>query len=83
MSRATPRWCATTLDFAARELLVGGAAFAATLDADTDGEEGATYVWRADEVVAALGPDAPLFKAAYGVTPHGNWEGADDPVAGA
>src|SRR6185437_13605583 len=33
------------------------------------------YVWREDEIDAALGEYAPAFKAAYDVTREGNWEG--------
>jgi len=50
-------------------------AFASTLDADSEGEEGKFYVWSVPEIDTALGPDAALFKDAYGVTPGGNWEG--------
>jgi len=57
-----------------REMRVGDA-FAASLDADQDGEEGLFYVWREEEIDAALGDSAAPFKAAYGVTPEGNWEG--------
>ncbi len=68
-----------TLDFMARDLGVtlgdGLVGFAASLDADTDGHEGRTYVWTAAEVDRVLGPDAPMFAAAYGITPDGNWEG--------
>ena len=42
--------------------------FASSLDADTDGEEGATYVWRSDEIDARWAPRQPTFEAAYGVT---------------
>jgi uncharacterized protein YyaL (SSP411 family) len=66
----------TALDFMDRDLRnppEGG--FAASLDADTNGEEGATYVWSAPEVREVLGPEADLFGAAYDVTPNGNWEG--------
>jgi uncharacterized protein YyaL (SSP411 family) len=52
-----------------------GGAFAASLDADTEGEEGATYVWDASEVREILGATAPVFEQAYDVTEHGNWEG--------
>ncbi len=50
-------------------------AFASTLDADSEGEEGKFYVWSEPEIDAVLGPDAGLFKPAYDVTPGGNWEG--------
>ncbi len=63
-----------TVGWLMREMRVGGA-FAASLDADQDGEEGAFYIWTEDEVDAALGPAATAFKAAYDVTPGGNWEG--------
>ena len=49
--------------------------FAASLDADQDGEEGLFYVWTAEEIDAALGAAARRFKAAYDVRPEGNWEG--------
>ena len=65
-----------TLDFVAHELRnPPGGAFAASLDADTEGVEGATYVWRASEIRELLGKHAPLFESAYGVTDAGNWEG--------
>jgi uncharacterized protein YyaL (SSP411 family) len=53
----------------------GLAAFAASEDADSEGEEGRFYVWTEAEVDALLGPDAPAFKQAYDVTASGNWEG--------
>jgi uncharacterized protein len=63
-----------TLQFMARELRTAEGCFASSLDADTQGHEGATYIWDAAEVAEVLGDDAPLFSAAYGVTPAGNWE---------
>jgi uncharacterized protein YyaL (SSP411 family) len=53
----------------------GLAAFAASEDADSEGEEGRFYVWTEAEIDAALGADAATFKAAYDVTSRGNWEG--------
>jgi uncharacterized protein YyaL (SSP411 family) len=50
-------------------------AFASSLDADSEGEEGKFYVWSAAELDELLGPMAEEFKAAYDVTPGGNWEG--------
>ena len=71
-----------TLDFVAHELRnppstpgTPGGAFASSLDADTDGQEGLTYTWRVPEIREILGDGSPLFEAAYGVTPAGNWEG--------
>jgi len=57
-----------------REMRAGDA-FAASLDADSEGEEGRFYVWTADEIDAVLGADAAEFAAAYDVRPEGNWEG--------
>ena len=59
----------------AREMTLPGGAFAASLDADSEGEEGRFYVWSAEEIEAALGPDAPFFARHYDVSPAGNWEG--------
>ncbi|HEX4365575.1 MAG TPA: thioredoxin domain-containing protein [Rhodopila sp.] len=53
----------------------GKAAFAASEDADSEGEEGRFYVWTEAEVDALLGADSAVFKAAYDVTADGNWEG--------
>ena len=50
-------------------------AFAASEDADSEGEEGRFYVWSADEIDAVVGEDAAAFKAAYDVHASGNWEG--------
>ncbi|HYZ31611.1 MAG TPA: thioredoxin domain-containing protein [Crenalkalicoccus sp.] len=59
-----------------REMLAEGGAFAASLDADSEGEEGRFYVWSEAEIDALLPPaDAALFKTTYDVTPGGNWEG--------
>ncbi len=53
----------------------GLAAFAASEDADSEGEEGRFYVWTEAEVDALLGPDTAAFQQAYDVTASGNWEG--------
>ncbi len=63
------------LEYMLRELRTDDGAFAASQDADTDGEEGLTFTWRAAEIRSVLGDDAPAFTAAYGVTDDGNWEG--------
>ena len=63
------------LDYVERELATPDGGFAASQDADTEGEEGATFTWTAAEVRDVLAGDAALFSAAYGVTDAGNWEG--------
>jgi uncharacterized protein YyaL (SSP411 family) len=66
---------AETIDWLLREMVVDGGGFAGTLDADSEGEEGRFYVWTEPEVDALLGDDSAAFKAAYDVSPYGNWEG--------
>jgi uncharacterized protein YyaL (SSP411 family) len=66
---------AETVGWLLREMLAEGSAFAATLDAESEHEEGKFYVWQADEIDAVLGAEAALFKRVYGVRPQGNWEG--------
>ncbi len=54
-----------------------GGAFAASLDADSEGHEGKFYVWTRDEVLDVLGAEeGAFFAAVYDITPRGNWEGA-------
>ncbi len=65
-----------TLDYLLREMRLPDGTFAASRDADTDGVEGATFVWTLEELREMIGPsDLELIVAAYGVTPRGNWEG--------
>ncbi len=63
-----------TVGWLEREMRVGDA-FASSLDADSEGEEGKYYVWDAAEIDRLLGADAARFRLAYGVTDGGNWEG--------
>ncbi|HEY5434505.1 MAG TPA: thioredoxin domain-containing protein [Candidatus Limnocylindrales bacterium] len=73
-----PAYLATAtgvLDYLLRELRTREGGFAASQDADTDGDEGGTFAWTAAEVGEVLGPEAALFSAAYGVSDGGNWEG--------
>ena len=64
-----------TIEWSLRELASAEGAFAGTLDADSEGEEGRFYVWSETEIDAVLGKNATLFKRIYDVTPGGNWEG--------
>lgn len=64
-----------TVAWLMREMIADGGGFAASLDADSEGEEGKFYVWTAAEIADVLGEDARLFAHVYDVTPDGNWEG--------
>ncbi len=50
-------------------------AFAASLDADSEGVEGKFYTWTEAEIREVLGADVDSFIAVYDVTPDGNWDG--------
>jgi uncharacterized protein len=67
---------AETVGWLFREMVVEGGAFAASLDADSEGEEGKFYVWSLDEIRDVLGTDdSALFAEVYDVTEPGNFEG--------
>jgi uncharacterized protein YyaL (SSP411 family) len=69
-----------TVGWLLREMLVEGAGFASSLDADSEGEEGKFYVWSEDEIDAVLaGTPAERFKQAYGVTRDGNFPHEGNP----
>jgi uncharacterized protein YyaL (SSP411 family) len=63
-----------TVGWLLREMVTEGGAFAATQDADSEGEEGKFYVWHMGEIEDALGAHAAAFCAAYDVSEDGNWE---------
>jgi len=68
-----------TVDWLLREMRAapnpqGNRAFASSLDADSEHEEGKFYVWTEAEIDSRLGDDAEFFKTIYDVTPDGNWE---------
>jgi uncharacterized protein YyaL (SSP411 family) len=59
-----------------REMIADGGAFAAALDADSEGVEGKYYIWSAAEVDALLSAEAAdLVKLHYGITDPGTFEG--------
>ena len=65
-----------TVEWVRREMTAGEGAFAASLDADSEGEEGKFYVWSKNEIIELIGPDAGEFFARhYDVTDEGNFEG--------
>ncbi len=64
-----------TVGWVEREMLTASGAFAASLDADSEGHEGKFYVWDKKEIDAVLGTeDSAYFCRFYDVTPAGNWE---------
>jgi uncharacterized protein YyaL (SSP411 family) len=64
-----------TVAWLEREMTTDGGAFSASLDADSEGEEGKFYVWSLAEIEQILGKDdAAFFAAHYDVTPEGNFE---------
>ncbi len=70
------RRIAETVTWLMRDMLAEHGAFAASFDADSEGEEGKFYVWTKSEIDGALPADqAALFCRVYGVTDEGNWEG--------
>jgi uncharacterized protein len=65
-----------TVDWLTREMTIPGGAFSASLDADSEGEEGKFYVWSLQEIIDVLGSENGAFFAKhYDVTADGNFEG--------
>ena len=57
-------------------MTTGEGAFAASLDADSEGEEGKFYVWSKNEIIELIGPEAgDFFARHYDVSDEGNFEG--------
>ncbi|MFZ2099144.1 MAG: thioredoxin domain-containing protein, partial [Oricola sp.] len=69
-----------TISWLVREMTMESGGFAASLDADSEGEEGKYYIWSREEIASALGDDtARDFAAAYDISAAGNWEGRNIP----
>jgi uncharacterized protein YyaL (SSP411 family) len=65
-----------TVAWLSREMTTADGAFCASLDADSEGEEGKFYVWSPDQIAQVLGEDdAAFFARHYDVTADGNFEG--------
>ena len=65
-----------TVDWLVREMTTAGGAFCASLDADSEGEEGKFYVWSRAEIEEILGSDDADYVAQYyDVTTEGNFVG--------
>jgi len=66
-----------TVGWLAREMTSPESGFYSSLDADSEGHEGKFYVWSEGELDSLLGADSAAFKAYYGVTRAGNFEGTN------
>jgi uncharacterized protein YyaL (SSP411 family) len=65
-----------TIAWLMRDMRTADGLFAASYDADSEGEEGRYYVWSASEVAAILPADRlGPFRSVYDVSEAGNWEG--------
>jgi uncharacterized protein YyaL (SSP411 family) len=64
-----------TISWLLREMRTEDGAFASSLDADSDGEEGKFYTWERKEIEAALGNDATRFFDTYSLESPSGWEG--------
>ena len=65
-----------TLGYVAREMTSPEGGFYSSQDADSEGKEGAFFLWSADEVNSILGEgEGRLFCSYYGITPEDNFEG--------
>jgi uncharacterized protein YyaL (SSP411 family) len=73
--RLAERVARETAEFMLRDLATAGGGLASSLDADTGGVEGATYVWTPAQLAEALGEDDGAWAAdAFGVTAEGTFE---------
>ena len=64
-----------TLDYVAREMTSPEGGFYSSQDADSEGREGAFFLWTAGEVQSIIGrEDADLLCQYYGISEEGNFE---------
>jgi uncharacterized protein YyaL (SSP411 family) len=72
------RTCTQTANWVMREMQAPEGGYYSSLDADSEGEEGKFYVWKPDEVRAAIGKqDYAVFARRYGLDRSANFEGRD------
>jgi len=64
-----------TAKFIAREMLTEEGLFAASIDADSEGEEGRFYVWTQAEIDSVTAIERDLFEKYYGLEAGSLWEG--------
>ncbi len=64
-----------TLDYVLREMTSPSGLFYSAQDADTNGEEGQTFVWKKREIESIIGDDSEIYCIYFDVTDGGNFEG--------
>ncbi|SIS65627.1 hypothetical protein SAMN05421799_102217 [Alicyclobacillus vulcanalis] len=76
------RFVRNMVSFFDREMRAPEGLYYSAVDADSAGGEGRFYLWRPEDVIAALGrEDGELYNAFYDITEAGNFEGANVPNA--
>ena len=68
---------ATAADWVLAEMRHDLGGFYSTLDADSEGREGAFYLWTRERAEESLGEGLPLLAAAYGLDGPANFEGSE------
>lgn len=63
-----------SIEFVKRELMHENAAFYSALDADSEGEEGKYYVWKAEELKSILQADFKWISSYFNINSKGYWE---------
>ncbi len=76
-SRAMTEVAIDTLEYMIGDLRHPDGGFYSAEDADSEGEEGKFYVWDHSEFMEVCGDDAAIVADYFGVTPAGNFEGAN------
>ena len=69
-----------TIAWLVREMQVPGGAYAASIDADSGGQEGRFTVWTRAEILGVLGEgEGAFFADTYDISEQGNWDGVSIP----
>ncbi|WP_265516222.1 thioredoxin domain-containing protein [Nitratireductor luteus] len=64
-----------TINWLLRDMRTEAGAFASSLDADSEGEEGKYYLWTEQQIREVLGPDTERFLEVYELARPEGWEG--------